>query len=290
MKTAQSPDRKTERPGVSLLDNIANNNNLTSISRGERNMVPRSISPIVNIGNFNNTTNSLKEGQNSNSSNNNINASPNHNVNNEKSTIDRNSKIDKRYINNPPNLNTKLVVANTIKKTNDNVKKIGNNSTNFSSNTNSNLISSTQPKKIVSNIPNLNDIKKDKNVTINLVDTEKKAINKGNGIVEKKIETKKSIVPIEKDKKTEINDNKMNTITHNYLNQKLPEMSSEKILNDKNKKEVINKKPEQKINFDKSKNSTIKSEDNEFENLVQKKQSEFACCTINDIDNIQIKL
>lgn len=293
VKIAQSPERKTERPNILLDNNIAKNNNLSTISHGERNMVPRSISPIVNIGNFNNTTNSLKDGQNTNTNNNNINASPNHNGNNDKSTIDRNSKIDRKYVNIPPKLTTKPIALNVVKKTTkdiNSIKKLVNNSSNTSSTTNSNNVTPNQPKKLVAtNIPILLDIKKDKNVLNTIVDL--KSI-KGNVILDKKNDKKISIVT-----KIESTDNKGNS-NNNYLNQKLPEkLSSEKLINDKNKKEVTFKKPEQKNNVLPSKlklnliKDKEKSEDNEYyDNLVQKKQSEFACCTINDIVEIQSKL
>ena len=292
LKTAQSPERKTERQTGNILDNIAKNNNLTTISHGERNMVPRSISPIVNIGNFNNTTNSLKDGQNSNSNNNNITASPNHNGNNDKSTIDRNStRNERKTINNPQKLNPKQIPINTNKKTSDinSIKKLANNSSNTSSTTNSTNVTPNQvQKQPPSYVPMIIDIKKDKIVLNTIVETEKKNVNKTSLFVDKKKNTNAVV-----EKKNNVTENKINN-NSNFFNQKLPEkLSSEKLIGDKTKKDIAPNKPAQSNNvINKLKNSSNKdkSEDNEIENLVQKKQSEFACCTINDFNEILTKL
>ncbi len=298
-KLAQSPERISAATTSSLLDNITKNNNLTTISHGERNNVPRLISPIVNIGNFNNTTNSLKEGQsnNMNINNNNLNASPNHNnidkFLNDKNIGNKNAKNQ----NNSSKLNTRQTLMNTVKKSNDlNSMKKTNNSI-ISSITTSSNITPNQIKKLSSNIPIVIDLKKEKNTlnTINVTETnDKKNVNKQTIVVEKKNDKKNSITNYsEKDKKAEINE----LAKTNTFNQKLPEkLSSEKIAIERNNRKDTGssiKKPSSQFGINvqnKSKNS-LKSDkdnsgDNEIENLLQKKQTDFACCTINDINEI----
>ena len=302
-KLAQSPERISAATTSSLLDNITKNNNLTTISHGERNNVPRLISPIVNIGNFNNTTNSLKEGQsnNININNNNFNASPNHNnidkFLNDKNIGNKNAKNQT----NSSKLNTRQTLMNVVKKSNElNSMKKTNNS-NISSISTASNITPNQIKKPSSNIPIVIDLKKEKNTlnTINVTENnDKKNVNKQTIVVEKKNDKKNSITNFsEKDKKLEINE----LAKTNTFNQKLPEkLSSEKIAIDRNRKDTASsiKKPSSQFGNNnvqnKSKNS-LKSDkdysgDTDIENLLQKKQTDFACCTINDINEIQAKL
>lgn len=299
-KLAQSPERISATTTSNLLDNMTKNNNLTTISHGERNNVPRLISPIVNIGNFNNTTNSLKEGQsnNININNNNLNASPNHS-NIEKFLNDKNStNKNAKNINNTTKLNTRQTMGNIVKKNNDisSMKKINNTNTSTTISTN---ITPSQMKKPSSNIPIVIDLKKEKNTlnTITLTESnEKKNAGKQTICVEKKNDKKNSITNYpEKEKKGDIND----LAKTNTFMQKLPEkLSSEKINIERNRKDTgssIKKPSSQYLNTQNKSKNSLKSDkdisgDNEIENLLQKKQTDFACCTINDINEIQVKL
>ena len=305
-----SPERKlTIISNSNLIENVTKTTNLTIISHGDRNLIPRSISPVVNITNFNNSTNSIKESNqnfpNSNNNSTNINGNSKistnntHNINEKIINFDKNSSIKERRPsnNNPQKITSKPASAqNTIiKKNNDiNIIKKNVNSSNSSSTNNSNNVTPNQNlKKIGKDIPILIDLKKEKSPLTIHIDTDKKNIvqnfNKSNLVAEKKIEKKNSNIS-EKDRKNlEISNNKVT----NYNNQKLPEkLSLERLTIDISKKDNKSQLNSNKSN--KTKISMVRSEkdsfSNEFDNITHTKQSEFASCAVSDIPEIQNKL
>jgi len=296
LKVAQSPERKDKGSNGNLLENITKGNNLTTISHGERNMVPRSISPIVNIGNFNNTTNSLKDGQNnaSGNTNSNVSASPSHN-NSEKASLLNNNDKNGKSPNNPLKSANKPATAQGTKKESgfaETTKKISNNpNSNSSSTTNSTNITPNQVKKPSTNIPIVIDLKNNQN-PVKAIETDNK--NKLTINTDKKFEKKNSNIS-EKDRKN-LEEKKINTLSNNSNQNLNGKLSSEKLSTEPNrreggqKKSTINKNDNKTKNITKKENTPTSSTSKEMESLMANKQSEFACCTISNPTEIQSKL
>jgi len=264
----RSPDRKIINPlnGTtdkfevkgSVINTIINNHH------GDRNAAQRSISPR---GSFNNTTNSLKAIQD------NVNIEQNikekDNLNNlRKSPVQTKNSLNQALSNAPTNISNNTDVTN---KKPSNINTMNTNINNCNTKRDGKIIGSPTNKKekspfIINNISSIEDKKKNKNTISNNANIIKTITSEMTKKDMNKKDTNEKIM-VTKDKNNNESGNKKEA-----------------------KKESLNSKTLN--NFKTNKTVSLNKNNDELDEFISSKQNitEFACCTINNITEIQDKI